>query len=158
MARIKKCIICGGEFKTSPSAKKVTCSTECRKKYAVIRSTGRRKTEEEKAKISSAHKGKDSYTNRMLAVEASKKSPLSGKFETNVNAIDWHIVSPDNVHYRFHSLKNWLRINGEKHFGCKPDTRKFYNVVSGMSQVRATMLGKRPYPATYKGWRVIIDN
>lgn len=96
--------------------------------------------------------------NRMLAVEASKKSPLSGKFETNVNAIDWHIVSSDNVHYRFHSLKNWLRINGEKHFGCKPDTRKFYNVVSGMSQVRATMLGKRPYPATYKGWRVIIDN
>lgn len=37
--------------------------------------------------------------------------------------------------------------------------KKMYNnVVSGMSQVRATMLGKRPYPATYKGWRVIIDN
>lgn len=42
--------------------------------------------------------------------------------------------------------------------GCKPDTQQFYNVVSGMSQVRATMLGKRAYPATYKGWRVIIDN
>lgn len=93
----------------------------------------------------------------MLAVEASKASPKSGKFETNVNAIDWHIVSPENVHYRFHSLNNWLRLHGEEHFGCKPDTQQFYNVVSGMSQVRATMLGKRAYPATYKGWRVIID-
>lgn len=154
---IKKCIICGGEFKTSPSAKKVTCSNECRRKYAVIRSTGRKKSGEEKKKISDARKGKDPYQIRMLAVEASKASPKSGKFETNVNAIDWHIVSPENVHYRFHSLNNWLRLHGEEHFGCKPDTQQFYNVVSGMSQVRATMLGKRAYPATYKGWRVIID-
>lgn len=148
----------GGEFKTSPSAKKVTCSNECRHKYAVIRSTGRKKSVEEKKKISDAHKGKDTYQIRMLAIEASKASPKSGKFETNVNAIDWHIVSPENVHYRFHSLNNWLRLHGEEHFGCKPDTQQFYNVVSGMSQVRATMLGKRAYPATYKGWRVIIDN
>ena len=48
---IKKCIICGGEFKTSPSAKKVTCSNECRRKYAVIRSTGRKKSVEEKKKF-----------------------------------------------------------------------------------------------------------
>lgn len=47
---IKKCIICGDEFKTSPSAKKVTCSNECRRKYAVIRSTGRKKSGEEKKK------------------------------------------------------------------------------------------------------------
>lgn len=154
---IKKCIICGGEFKTSPSAKKVTCSNECRRKYAVIRSTGRKKSVEEKKKISDAHKGKDTYQIRMLAIEASKVSPKSGKFETNVNAIDWHIVSPENVHYRFHSLNNWLRLHGEEHFGCKADTQQFYNVVSGMSQVRRTALGKTSNPSSYKGWRVIID-
>lgn len=41
---------------------------------------------------------------------------------------------------------------------CGYDKKMYNNVVSGMSQVRATMLGKRAYPATYKGWRVIIDN
>lgn len=55
-------------------------------------------------------------------------------------------------------IKKCIICGGEEHFGCKADTQQFYNVVSGMSQVRATMLGKRPYPATYKGWRVIIDN
>ncbi len=97
------------------------------------------------------------------ATKAAQKSPKAGRFETNVSAIDWHLVSPDGVHYKFHSLRHWLRKNGKQFFGVVPDTKQFDNVVSGLSVVKRAMLGtltpgQRP-GYTYKGWRVIpTDN
>lgn len=87
--------------------------------------------------------------------EAAKKSPKSGRFATNVNAIDWHLVSPGGVHYYFRSLNNWLCENGRELFGVEPDSREFYNVSSGLTGAKRAMVGKNYGCYTYKGWSVI---
>ena len=109
----KTCVICGAIFNSPPSAKKVTCSSECQRKYAKIRSTGRKKSSEVKRKIAEAAKDRDMTALQKTGTEAALKSPRSGRFETNVNAVDWHLVSPDGKHYQFHSLMHWLRENGK---------------------------------------------
>lgn len=87
--------------------------------------------------------------------QAALKSTNSGRFETNVNAIDWHLVSPNGKHYHFHSLNYWLRENGLELFGCEPDSREYNNVRAGLSGAKRAALGKKYPCSTYKGWRVI---
>ena len=60
------------------------------------------------------------------ATEAAKKSPKSGRFETNRAAIDWHLVSPEGEHFYIHSLSFWLRENCDK-FEVEPDSKEFFN-------------------------------
>lgn len=152
----RECIICHKKFKCSPSDKKVTCSAECRKAYASIR--GRKRgphSEETKRKMSDSAKGRDLSKIQELGTAASLKSPKSGRFITNVNAIDWHLISPEGVEYRFHSLQHWLRENGKRLFGCDPDTREFHNVSSGLEGAKRAAQGKNYGSLTYKGWRAI---
>lgn len=152
----KECIICQKKFKCSPSDKKVTCSAECRKAYASIRNRKRGPhSEETKRKISESAKGRDLSEIRKLAIAAAAKSPKSGRFVTNVNAIDWHLISPEGVEYKFHSLHHWLRENGKRLFGCDPDTREFNNVRSGLEGAKRAAQGKNYGSLTYKGWRSI---
>lgn len=153
---VKKCVICGKDFFCPPSTNKVTCSAECRKLYAKKRSTGRVFTEEAKKKISEKAKGRDMRKLQKLATDAALKSPKSGRFETNINAVDWHIVAPNGTHYQFHCLSVWLRENCRELFGCEPDSREFKNVRSGLSGAKSAAIGKGSYSCpTYKGWRVI---
>lgn len=146
-------------FECPPSSKKVTCSPECRSRHARKRQTGKRRTEETKKKIAAAATGRDMSGIQMMAVQAAKESSKSGRFITNVNAIDWHLISPDGRHYVFHSLNFWLRENCRELFGCEPDSREFRNVRSGLSGAKRAFLGKIPQEqrpcCTYKGWRVI---
>ena len=93
------------------------------------------------------------------ATEAAKKSPKAGRFETNRAAIDWHLVSPNGEHFYIHSLSFWLRENCDKYFDVEPDSKQFFNIISGLSRVKRSMLGKikegqRP-GYSYKGWKVI---
>ena len=149
----RKCIICGKQFDCPPSGTTVTCSYKCRVKYASNRAMGHKAAKETREKISAAAKGRDLSQLQPAAVEAAKSSPNSGRFETNVNAVDWHLISPDGKHYYFRSLNFWLRENGL--FGCEPDSREFNNVRSGLSGAKRAMLGKTYGSTTYKGWRVI---
>lgn len=87
--------------------------------------------------------------------EAAKQSPKSGRFETNVNAIEWHLISPEGEHFFFRSLNNWLRENGEKYFGCEPDSAQYKNVRSGLSGAKRAMLGGKYGCTTYKGWQAL---
>lgn len=156
---VKKCIICGKEFFSPPSAKKVTCSLECQKIYAKKRRTGQKLSEKTRRKISDSSRGRDMTELWKNAIEAAAKSPKSGRFETNASAIDWHLISPEGKHYKFHSLQFWLRENCRELFGCEPDSKQFNNVRSGLANAKRAMLGKispnqRPC-CTYKGWQVI---
>lgn len=159
-ARNKRvCVECGKLFECPPSANIVTCSAECRKLHAKKRRAGARLSADTKAKISKAAKGRDMTGLQAIGTEAAKASPKSGRFETNVNAKDWHLVSPDGKHYRFHSLNFWLRNNCQKLFGCEPDSRGFKNTRSGICGAKRAALGRvsdgqRPC-CTYKGWRVL---
>lgn len=156
LSRNKKvCVVCGKEFECPPSDETVTCSPECRRKHAQKRQTGRKLSEEARKKIAYAAKGRDMSKLQEIATAAAKESPKSGRFETNVNAVDWHLISPEGKHFYFHSLHFWLRENGLELFGCEPDSREFNNVRSGLSGAKRAVMG-RGYPCcTYKGWRVI---
>ena len=156
---IKICVECGKSFECPPSESTVTCSSKCRKLHAKKRQTGKTLSEETRKKISSAAKERDMTDLQPIATEAAKKSLKSGRFETNVNAKDWHLISPDGKHYQFHSLSFWLRKNCRELFGCEPDSQGFNNARSGLSGAKRAMLGKktkgqRPC-CTYKGWQVI---
>ena len=151
----KVCIICGRIFEDPPSNKTVTCSPECRKKYAVIRATGRRVSDETKEKLSKVGKNRDMSNLQKVAVKAAQASPKSGRFETNQNAIDWHLISPSGKPYYFHSLNFWLRQNCRELFGIEPDSKEFKNTTSGLTGAKRAMLGGSYGCTTYKGWRVI---
>lgn len=156
---VKVCVVCGKKFECPPSDKKVTCSTACRSKYAQKRRLGKNMPEEIRRKISDASQGRDMAELQKIGSAAAKESPKSGRFVTNANAIDWHLISPEGKQYRFHSLNHWLRENCRELFGCEPDSREFINAASGLRGAKRAMLGKvskdqRPC-CTYKGWRVI---
>lgn len=154
----KICIICGKEFFCPPSAKTVTCSNECSREYSRRRMTGRQVPEETRMKISKNQPKKDMTALQEMALQAVRQSPKAGRFETNVHAVDWHLISPGGQHYYFHSLQHWLRQHCEEFFGCKADTREFNNVRSGLSGAKRAALGKIINGrgcCTYKGWQVI---
>lgn len=107
----------------------------------------------EESRTRKAAQGKTA--NLALGTPAAQKSPKSGKFLTNINAKDWHLISPDGKEYKFHSLNYWLRENGDKLFGCAPDSKEFKNVSTGLSGAKRAMLGRNYGCCTYKGWKVI---
>lgn len=135
---------------------------ECRGIHAKNRQAGVKRSNETRKKISAASKGRDMSELQSLGTEAAKMSPKSGRFETNVNAKDWHLISPDGEHYYFHSLNFWLRENCENLFGFAPDSKDFYNAVSGLGRAKRSVMGKLPdgqRPGySYKGWRVLPTN
>lgn len=150
---IRKCVICGTEFKCSPSDKKITCSDKCRRKRKSDVMKGKPQFWSDEAKKRLSKKGQTE--NLKLGTECAKKSPKAGRFETNINAKDWHLISPDGKDYKFHSLNFWLRENCEELFGCLPDSKQFKNVRSGLSGAKRAMLGGTYTSTTYKGWQVI---
>ena len=157
---IKKCVICGRAFKCAPSRNIVTCGSECRAEYTRRNHKGLKHSQESRIKMSKSRlKNKHCKELQEAATRAAKNSPRAGKFEENIHAIDWHLVSPDGVHYQFHSLRNWLRQYGQQYFNVDPDTKEFNNVVYGLSRVKKSMLGTLPTGQrpgyTYKGWKVI---
>lgn len=156
---IKFCVECRKPFECPPSSNKVTCSPECRSRYASHRMVGKSVPDWVRQQLSDYAKGRDMSDLQIVATDAAKISPKSGRFETNVNAKDWHLISPNGVHYRFHSLNFWLREHCLEFFGCQPDSRGYTNARSGLSNAKRAMLGKIPEGkrpcCTYKGWRVI---
>lgn len=162
MKNTKICVECGKTFFCSPSSKTVTCSPECRSKHAKKRRYGAKLSEETRQKISESAVGRDMSKLQKIATNAAKSSPKSGRFKTNVNAIDWHLISPSGKHFYFHSLNFWLRENCIEFFGCEPDSKEFKNVASGLRGTKRASMGKispgqRPC-STYKGWQVVPTN
>lgn len=155
MKNQKKCVICGNMFYSPPSDKTVTCSPACRAERTRLQHQGKKHTEETKLLMSQKAAGRDMGELQKIATAAAKESPKSGRFVTNINAKDWHLISPDGKHYEFHSLMLWLRENCRELFGCEPDSKEFNNVRSGLAGAKRATQGKKYPSATYKGWQVI---
>lgn len=153
----KICVVCGRKFDSPPSDKTATCSKECRKEYAKQRRIGKPLSEDIRKKISDNAKGRDLSKLQPRAVEAAKKSPKAGRFETNVNAIDWHVVSPEGKHYKFRNLRYWVRDNCSL-FGLDSTEENAHKIAAGLQHAKSGELGKE-YANTsmYMGWRIIID-
>lgn len=152
----KTCPVCGKSFPSPPSDKTVTCGDKtCRHIHISNTHKGKHNYWSEEAKQRLSEKGQTQ--NLKLGTEAAKQSPLSGKFPTNINAKDWHIVSPNGVHYRFHSLNYWTRKNCAL-FGFEQSEKNAQRIASGIKVAKAGAL-KKQYTRShaYKGWSVIID-
>lgn len=150
MKNQKKCKVCGRLFACPPSTKKVTCSKECRIEYARQRRTGYKLPKETRDKISEKAKGRDMTSFQSLGTEAAKISPKSGRFETNVNAKTWHLVSPEGKEFICRNLRMWVREHCSL-FGMEPSEHSFRNIYSGLVQAK-----KGVHVSTYKGWRAEI--
>lgn len=151
MKNQKICIVCGRAFACPPSDKTVTCSPECRRKYAAMRRDGKPLSTETRAKISAAAKGRDMSGIQAAGTEAALNSPKSGPFETNVSAKDWILTSPDGKVYRCRNLNLWVREHMDA-FGVEPTKKNFHRVQSGLRQAKR---GKQA--STYKGWKAELD-
>lgn len=147
----KYCVICERKFYAPPSSKKVTCSEACSKANKSQKHIGvsNKWNAESKQRLSALGKTPNLEHGTLFA----QKGPKSGRFETNVNAKNWHLVSPNGKHYHFHSLNHWLRQNCLELFGCEPDSREFANIRSGLSGAKRAVLGKNYGSCTYKGWQ-----
>ena len=72
---IKKCVVCGTEFRCPPSAKKVTCSKECSRIRKKETHEGKKNLWSEESKRRIAERGKTE--NLKLGTKAAKKSQKS---------------------------------------------------------------------------------
>lgn len=153
-------MICGRAFDCSPSRNIVTCGPECRAEYSRRNHTGLKYSKASRDRMSKSRLENPRCKElQEAATKAAKYSPKSGRFEQNIHAIDWHLISPEGVHYHFRSLRNWLRENGKCFFDVEPDTKQFDNVICGLSRAKRSILGTLPANQrpnyTYKGWRVV---
>ncbi|WP_418763110.1 hypothetical protein [Enterocloster sp.] len=152
---IKICVECGKPFECPPSEETVTCSKTCRIIHAQKRQSGVKRSEQTRKKMSVSAQGRDMSALQAIGTKAAKESPNSGRYVTNVNAKDWHLISPEGKHYTFHSLNFWLRENCQELFGCEPDSKEYINALSGLRGAKRAFLGGSYGCVTYKGWRVI---
>lgn len=97
---------------------------------------------------------------QQIATEKAKQSPKAGKFETNIHAKTWKLISPDNKTYVVRNLyyfirKNkhlfapadviWKRKNGKRGTGGE-----YCNATAGLSNIPA---GRAK---SWKGWKAEI--
>lgn len=126
------------------------------KKRGQLKQSG--KAKERSARIDKGHKKPQmafGVINQPLATKAAKTSPKAGKFETNIHAKKWRIISPSNQIFIVRNLYQFVRDNGDlflpkdvifKRQGGKRGTGGEYcNATSGLLQAASS--GRH-----WKGW------
>lgn len=159
----KVCPICGKKFFCPPSDKTTTCSAECRAERA-RRSINKRFANGWAPDTS--HIGEYVKTHKeevmryqKLAVEAAKKSPIAGRFETNKNSKIWVLVDPLGNEHKVRNLLLWARENAELFGKQKNNDKDAHTISSGFIAIKRTIEGKRGAPGCtqrgsmyYFGW------
>lgn len=130
----KTCPVCGTEFQDPQSNGTVCCSKECSRIHRQQLYDQGVNT----AALAKAH--------AVLPVH-----PLTGRFETHINAKSWIVQAPDGQIYECRNLKNWLR----DHENMLDGTVK--QAWDGITKIKYTMQGKRPRAKSksWKGWTLI---
>lgn len=86
------------------------------------------------------------------------RSPKAGHFETNVNAKDWHLISPEGKHYHCRNLKLWAE-NHYTLFGFE-SISDAHKIPHGIYTIKRAMQNKikdvKNPTTTYKGWRIVL--
>lgn len=129
----KTCIVCGKEFADPACNLTVTCSPECSRIHR------------QKLHASGVYAG-----TLEKAWEVAKTHPLTGHFETHVNAKTWVIQAPDGTIYKCRNLMLWLEEHEEMLDGT------VQQAWDGITKIKHSMLGKRKYKNyQWKGWRLL---
>ena len=120
---IKKCCICGKNFRTSPSINKKTCSAECRRRQ--MHAIG------ELRDLDKMNIGK-------------QNSPRCQPDENYFAAKNWQLRSPDGTIYKFRNLANFARKNTELFENMAP--RKIAILLGALRPERAKKIN------SWHGW------
>lgn len=159
----KVCPVCGRKFFCPPSDKTTTCSAECRAERArrAINNrfaNGWNPDTSHIGEYAKTHK-EEVLQHQKLAVEAAKKSPISGRFENNRNSKIWILVDPRGNEYKVRNLLLWARENAELFEKQKNNDKDARRISSGFKAIKRTMEGKRGSPGCnqrgsmhYFGW------
>ena len=153
---IKKCIVCGKEFKAPPSAKKITCSKECLKIRRGQVSQGRKIPSTTIAALSSSAKQRGFTENLKKGTPAAMASPKAGRFDTNINAKDWTLISPFGETYKCHSLTNFIRKNPQL-FDIDGSDEEVNRVAAGIRSIKGNMKHNRR-GHSYHGWTLELPS
>lgn len=92
-----------------------------------------------------------------MAVKAALESPLAGRFETNVSAKRWILISPGGETFVVRNLLKWARENTYR-FGKEQSEKSAEQIAKGFGAIAQTMQGRRGVPGkqrgamTYFGW------
>lgn len=151
---IKKCVVCGAEFKCSPTDNILTCSPECSRKRRGELLTGKVVKAETRKKLSEIAKSKGMTENLKKGTPAAQKSPKSGRFGTNVNAKDWVLISPTGKKYECHSLTNFIRKNPDL-FEIDGSDEAVNRFANGIRVIKGNIRHNRR-GQTFHGWTVEI--
>lgn len=129
----KICTVCGKEFPCPPANLNVTCSPGCSK--------------ENRKRLAAA-----GVNNAALekAHERLPTHPLTGRFETHINAKEWVIQDPAGNVHKCRNLLLWLREHEDMLDGTP---RQAWD---GLTKIKYSMQGKRKNKLyQWKGWRLI---
>ncbi len=153
---IKKCIVCGKEFKAPPSAKKVTCSKACLKIRRSQINRGKKMSETAVERMSAWAKSQGFTDNLKKGTQAAMASPKSGRFDTNINAKDWILISPFGETYKCHSLINFIRKNPQL-FDIDGSDEEVNRVAAGIRSIKGNMKHNRR-GHSYHGWTLELPS
>ncbi len=143
---IKQCVICGEDYKASPSDKRATCGkSECIRVNKSRTHKGKHNTWSEESRRNLSVRGQTA--NLSKGTPAAQQSPIAGSFETNQNAKDWVLISPDGKEYKCRNLNLWCKNN------CKLFDRTPVQIAAGFRQIKLYYEGKtKRTVASYLGW------
>lgn len=153
---IKKCLVCGKEFQASPSDKIVTCSKECLKIRRSQISRGKKMSETAVERMSARAKSRGFTDNLKKGTQAAMASPKAGRFDTNINAKDWILISPFGETYKCHSLTNFIRKNPQL-FDIDGSDEEVNRVAAGIRTIKGNMKHNRR-GHSYHGWTLELPS
>lgn len=116
--------------------------------------TGREIKSETRKKLSEKAKEKGYRDNLKKGTPAAMKSPKMGRFDTNVNAKDWILISPAGKRYECHSLMNFVRNNPDI-FGIDGSDDEVGKFANGLRTIKCNILHNRK-GQTFHGWTIEI--
>ena len=147
----KICVVCGRPFDCPPSSKKITCSAECSRIRKSQSHAGKRNQWSDESRDKLRVRGQTQ--NLQLGTDAAKKSPKSGRFETNINAKVWKLTNPEGKVYICKNPTLWCRDHCDL-FGFDATEHNAKIIRSGLTNAKRGAQGKpTAQTCTYKGWR-----
>ena len=150
---IKKCVVCGAEFKSSPSDKKITCSRKCLsiRRSQVLKNHPVSADARKAIGIKAAARG---FTdNLQKGTPAAKNSEKGGRNEKNSSAKSYIIISPEDKEYAVTNLKHWIR-NHIDLFDCELTDDNVSRIAAGFYTVKRNIKAQRS-GQSYKGWTIL---
>lgn len=149
---IKKCVVCGKEFSSPPSSKKITCSSQCQRERRSKMLLGHTVREETKTKIRKAAKERGYTDNLKRGTPAAQLSEKAGKNEKNSSAKSYVLIAPDSRRFSVTNLRNWVR-NNPSLFNISGTEQEIDKVCKGFYTIKKN-IKRNSRGKTYKGWTI----